>query len=87
MESARVAHQPAPCQNPQILISGCNDTELNDMVRCLYTNADTLTNKLDELKAVIEIECQSIVVVTEVVPKNAKDPVVGPELQIPHFKQ
>ena len=55
MESAWATNEPTPCKDPESLISYCNDKNLKDVIKCLYTNADTLTNKLDELKAVVDI--------------------------------
>ena len=51
-------------------------------LRCLYTNADTLANKLTELKTVIDMEKPHLVAVTEVVPKHSKLSTNGSELQI-----
>ena len=52
------------------------------LLKCLYTNADTLTNKLAELETIITIESPDLIVVTEVVPKNCRTPICGPELNI-----
>ena len=35
-----------------------------------YTNADTLLNKLNELRLIIEASCRDVVVMTEILPKN-----------------
>ena len=37
---------------------------------CMYTNADTLTNKMTELKAYVEHHNPCIIAVTEIIPKN-----------------
>ena len=41
-------------------------------MRCYYTNADCLLNKLEELEVLISIENPDIIIVTEVFPKNVK---------------
>ena len=51
-------------------------------IKFIYTNADTLTNKLDELKTLVNIEKPELVAVTEVLPKNSQFPVQEQELQI-----
>ena len=39
-------------------------------IQCLYTNADTLTNKMPELKALIQDHKPSVIAITEVTPKK-----------------
>ena len=41
-------------------------------LKCYYTNADCLLNKIDELEVVISIENPDITIVTEIFPKNMK---------------
>lgn len=43
---------------------------LNSGLKVVYTNADSLLNKRDELLAIIEIDKPDIIVVTELLPKN-----------------
>ena len=42
------------------------------VLEIFYTNADTLLNKLNELRLIIEASCRGVVVVTEVLPKNSR---------------
>ena len=39
-------------------------------IKCMYTNADTLTNKMPELKALVKDIQPSVIAITEVIPKN-----------------
>ena len=45
---------------------------LSDNLKCYYTNADCLLNKIEELEVVISIENPDIIIVTEVFPKNLR---------------
>ncbi len=56
------------------------------IVKCLYTNADALTNKLSELKALIKIHKPEIVGVTEVKPKNLLYALTKATLKIEGYK-
>ena len=40
---------------------------------CMYTNTDTLTNKLEELQVFIGIHSPKIIYITEVKPNNLKN--------------
>ncbi len=42
----------------------------NSKVKIIYTNADTLTNKMEELLSLIEIEKPDVIGITETLPKN-----------------
>ena len=42
---------------------------------CMYTNADTLTNKMTKLKAYVQHHNPWIIAVTEIIPKNYRIPV------------
>jgi hypothetical protein len=53
----------------------------------LYTNADCLTNKLDELNVRIEMAGADIVIVTEVKPKNFIIPLTDKNLLIEGFSE
>ena len=51
-------------------------------IHCLYTNADTLTNNMSEMKAIVAEHNPYIVAVTEVIPKNYRIPVQKAEIKI-----
>ena len=46
---------------------------MKEGMRIIYTNADQLTNKLEELQTRIKIENPHIILVTEVNSKNTKN--------------
>ena len=54
---------------------GDNDpkTAKEKNIKFLYTNADTLTNKISELEAIVGNENYDIIAVTEIFPKNIDD--------------
>ena len=58
------------------------DTQPETLISCFYTNADTLTNKMSELKAQIEEHYPQIVTVTEVIPQNYRFQVKKAEIMI-----
>ena len=60
MESQRSSYKPVSDKNTQEQITVSGNPGLNDTLKCMYTNADILTNKLAELEALIEAECPSI---------------------------
>ena len=51
-------------------------------IKWLYTNADTLTNKMPELKALIEERKPLIIAITEVIPKKFRFPVQKAEVKV-----
>ena len=51
-------------------------------IKCMYTNADTLTNKMPELKALVKDIQPSVIAITEVIPKNYRYPVQKAETKI-----
>ena len=51
-------------------------------LKFLYTNCDTVTNKLDELEASIDMNDPDIVVLTEILPKNNRYMLQTSELEI-----
>ena len=51
-------------------------------IKCLYTNADTLTNKMPELKVLIEEHKPLIIAITEVIPKKFRFPVQKAEVKV-----
>ena len=52
------------------------------MLKCFYTNCDTLTNKMDELLFYINTNNPDILVLTEVSPKNNRYLLQKSELEI-----
>ena len=42
----------------------------HNFLKCMYLNADTLTNKMPELNAVVAVQQPHVIVITEVNPKN-----------------
>ena len=59
-------------------VAGTINAETNDVnneghsLRCMYTNADSLHNKLPELAAEITVRKPDIILITEVKPKKYK---------------
>ena len=51
-------------------------------ITCIFTNADTLTNKFPELQTLLEIHRPDIIGVTEVKPKNITVPLTKAKLKI-----
>ena len=51
----------------------------------MYTNCDTLTNKISELIMAIEHNNPDIVVITEVIPKNNRYTLQKSELEVKRF--
>ena len=54
-------------------------------INCMYTNCDTLTNKLSELTVAIELNNPDIIVLTEVTPKNNRYTLQKSEIEIKGF--
>ena len=54
-------------------------------MKCLYTNADQLPNKLNELKDRIELYNPDIIAITEVKPKNPKAANQLSEFALPNY--
>jgi exonuclease III len=59
--------------------------EILDSFKYLYTNADTLSNKLDELKAIVADTKPNIIAITEVKPKFNRYKVLPSELQLDDY--
>ena len=57
-----------------------------EKLACMYTNTDTLTNKLEELQVLIGIHSPKIICITEVKPKNLKNSLNKASLNIPHYE-
>ena len=74
MESQGATLEPKVGKSEEIRLKNQKDNSIKSL-RCLYTNADVLTNKMTELKTVVDMERPEIVIVTEVIPKNRIDPV------------
>ena len=55
------------------------------MLRCFYTNADSLSNKKNELAVVISTSKPDIIVVTEVLPKNCDVRPTEDEFQVKNY--
>ena len=51
-------------------------------IRCMYTNADTLLNKMNELKDRIAEQDPTIIAVTEVLPKNGGESILKTEYSL-----
>ncbi len=51
-------------------------------LNCLYTNADSLTNKLDELKGLVKDTQPDLIGITEVKPKNNRYNIGPAELKL-----
>ena len=56
-----------------------------DGISCFYTNADSLVNKIDELKTIVVNNKPQIIAVTEINPKNARFNLQNVEIQIPGY--
>ena len=59
-----------------------NEANKWNMLGCLYTNADTLTNKFDELKDRIKDHEPAIICITEVKPKHMKGNLLNSEFSL-----
>lgn len=57
----------------------------NGKVKIIYTNADTLTNKMEELLSLIEIEKPDVIGITETLPKNRINGTLLEQLIIPGY--
>ena len=56
------------------------------LLKIIYTNADVLTNKLEELQSIIQQEDADIVAITEVLPKNMIFPVEEFEFELQGYQ-
>ena len=54
-------------------------------MRCLYSNADQLLNKIEDLKMMIAKESPDIMMFTEVIPKAQKNPILESQMTVPGF--
>ena len=54
-------------------------------MKCLYSNADQLLNKMEDLKMVIASENPDIMMFTEVIPKAQKNPIFEAQLTVPGY--
>ncbi len=63
-----------------------DDKNRKKTVTCLYTNADAITNKLDELQVILELHKPEIIAVTEVKPKNLKTPLSKASLKLDGYE-
>ena len=58
---------------------------MNDYLNVLYTNADSLLNKKDELQSNLALGKKDIIAITEVIPKTHKE-LNEPEYQLPEYE-
>ena len=86
MESQRATLEPKVNKSEEIRVKNVKHNNSIQSIRCLYTNADVLTNKMAELKLSIDTEAPHVIVVTEVIPKNRKDPVTESEVKIEGYQ-
>lgn len=56
-------------------------------LKCIYTNADSLLNKLDEFKSRFLQEKPDIVAITEVIPKNMRYVISKAELDLKGYER
>ena len=54
-------------------------------MKCLYSNADQLLNKMEDLKMVIASDSPDIMMITEVIPKAQKNPILESQMIIPGY--
>ena len=54
-------------------------------MRCLYSNADQLLNKIEDLKMMIAKESPDIMMFNEVIPKAQKNPILESQMTVPGF--
>ena len=55
-------------------------------LKCLYSNADQLLNKIEDLKALIAKEKPDIMLITEVIPKAQKNEIYETQMKIPGYE-
>ena len=85
MESQGATLEPKVGKSEEIRLKNQKDNSIKSL-RCLYTNADVLTNKMDELKVTVNMEAPHVIVITEVIPKNRKDPVTESEVKLDGYQ-
>ena len=54
-------------------------------MKCLYSNADQLLNKMEDLKMVIASDSPDIMMFTEVIPKAQKNPILESQMIVPGY--
>ena len=59
--------------------------QCNKCLKVLYTNADSLSNKMDELKPLVKQGMFNMVAITEALPKVSMYPIQEVELSLPGF--
>ena len=74
-------------ENKNLLVNECDYTTNTPVksLKCWFTNADSLTNKLGELQCRIKVTSPDILCVTEVYPKNSVYDVSPALLQISRY--
>ena len=67
-------------------VKSVNKLKVSDQIKCIYTNADCLMNKLQELKETVNDQSPHIIAITEVKPKNARYKATETELKIQGYE-
>ena len=62
-----------------------NNFRYNKGFNCLYTNADSLVNKIEELKKIVSNTQPKVIAICEVKPKNSRYNITEAELQIDNY--
>ena len=60
--------------------------QTNEGLKCLYLNADQLLNKMEDLRSVIADDTPDLIMITEVIPKAQKHPILEPLLSLSGFE-
>ena len=80
----REKHDFSPAPAPRVMLSA--QKQVLDCVKCFYTNADSLLNKINELKARIADNESDIITISESLTKHASVPVQKFELELPGYQ-
>ena len=57
-----------------------------DGLNCLYTNADSMINKIDEFRTIVKNSKPHIIGITELKPKNSCFDIEIPEINLPGYE-
>ena len=72
-------------QESDISVNNFVDNQTRKL-KCWSTNADSLCNKIDELKATVSSNSPDVITVTEICPKNVRDVnIIATAIQIPGY--
>ena len=77
--------KPGPCCSIKPIVTKKSDTLIKS-IKILYTNADQLSTKTNELKARIDSEKPKIIIITEVNNKHTRLPPDKVLYNLPHFQ-